>query len=226
MRDFLGRRFNLIFTAPELQSLIAVFVFIMLSSSHLWRLNEGRVALEMCIIVSQEVLMWICFWQKWIEVELLRTASSGNGEFNKQHFILLLMSLVLFPRQCLRAPHYLFACVAWRADTSLLPFLPNFSPQWSKAVPVLLSRSLAGTSVPPSGPHDCLTGTLRTPCGAPPPTADLLGLAASVTVCDCDLCVTHSGYISVQVIYIMHRKRVRETESEHSESFSIDNDPC
>lgn len=46
----------------------------------------------------------------------------------------------------------------------------------------------------------------------PPPTADLLGLAASVTVCDCDLRVTHSGYISVQVIYIMHKRRARETE--------------
>lgn len=51
--------------------------------------------------------------------------------------------------------------------------------------------------------------TLR---GPPPPSADLLGLAASVTVCDCDLWVTHSGYISVQVIYIMYGKTVRETE--------------
>lgn len=50
------------------------------------------------------------------------------------------------------------------------------------------------------------------PAGAPPPSADLLGLAASVTVCDCDLWVTHSGYISVQVIYIMYGKTVRETE--------------
>lgn len=212
MRDFLCRRFNLIFTAPDIQSLIAVFVFVKLSSSHLWRLNEDHVALEMCILVSHVGLMCVCLWQMRIEVEVLWMASLGNREFTKHPFILLLMSRVLIPRQCLRTPHYLFACVAWRADTSLLPFLPNFSPEWSKAVPVLLSWSLAGTSMPPPGLRDCLTGTLRTPCGGPPPTADLLGLAASVTVCDCDLWVTHSGYISVQVIYIMHRKRTRETE--------------
>lgn len=122
---------------------------------------------KMCILVNHVVLMWLCLLQKWIEVEMSSMASFGNREFSKQHFISLPMSLVPFPRQCLRAPHYLFACVAWRADTSSLPFLPNFSPQWSKAIPVLLSRSLTGTSMPPSGLRDCLTGTLRTPCGGP-----------------------------------------------------------
>lgn len=124
-----------------------------------WRPCKWR---NVCLHESCNV--WL--WQIWIEVEVLWTASLGNHEFNKLLFILLLMSL-MFPQQCLRAPHYLFACVAWRADTSMLPFLPNFSPQWSKAVPMLLSWSLAGTSMPPPGLRDCLTGTLRTPCGGP-----------------------------------------------------------
>lgn len=124
MRDFLHRRFNLIFTAPEIQSLIAAFVFVKLSSSHLWRLNKDHVALEMCILVSHLLLMCVRLWYSRIEVEVV---SSGNHKFNKP-FILLLMSLVLFSRQRLRAPHYLFVCVAWRRDTLLLPFLPDFSP--------------------------------------------------------------------------------------------------
>lgn len=71
MRDFHRRRFNLIFTAPELQSLIAVFVFVKLFSSHLWRLSEDNVGLDMCISMSHVVLMCLCLWQIWIEVEVL-----------------------------------------------------------------------------------------------------------------------------------------------------------
>lgn len=101
------------------------------------------------------------------------------------------------------------SCLASRYFVASLP--PQFLPPVIKGHPcaslTVSCRYVHATPWPMRLSYRHIEDTLR----GPPPTADLLGLAASVTVCDCDLRVTHSGYISVQVIYIMHRMRMRET---------------